>query len=86
MKRHEAKSHLTCQFCNKKYDYKSKVVLHQKTCKKKKKIEKKSNTLPRKKTKKGKQIVPEVVMEDRKSTVVLITPKQTDTTMQFIMP
>jgi hypothetical protein len=25
-------------------------------------------------------------MEDIKSTVVLITPKQTDTTMKFIMP
>ena len=89
MKRHEAQSHLTCQFCNKKYDYKSKVVLHQKTCKKKKKIEKKmkkkSKTLPRKKPKKAKQIIPEVIMEDKKSTVVLITPKQTDTTMKFIM-
>ena len=90
MKRHEAQSHLTCLFCNKKYDYKSKVVLHQKTCKKKKKIEKimkkKSKNLPRKKTKKAKQILPEMIMEDRKSTVVLITPKQTDTTMKFILP
>ena len=90
MKRHDAQSHLTCQFCNKKYDYKSKVVLHQKTCKKKNKMEKmmkkKSQTFSRKKPKKAEQIIPEVKMEDRKSTVVLITPKQTDTTMKFILP
>ena len=46
----------------------------------------KSKTFPRKKTKMAKQILPEVIMEDRKSTVVLIPPKQTDTTMKFIMP
>ena len=49
-------------------------------------MKKKSKTLPRKKTKKAKQIIPEMIMEDSKSTVVLITPKQTDTTMKFILP
>ena len=49
-------------------------------------MKKKSKTLPRKKPKKAKQIIPEVAMEDRKSTVVLITPKQTDTNMKFILP
>ena len=49
-------------------------------------MKKKSKTFPRKNTKKAKEIIPEVIMEDRKSTVVLIPPKQTDTTMKFIMP
>ena len=49
-------------------------------------MKKKSKTLPIKQPKKEKQIVPEVIMEDSKSTVVLITPKQSDTTMKFIMP
>ena len=49
-------------------------------------MKKKSKTLPRIKAKKTTQIRPEVIMEDTKTTVVLITPKQTDTTMKFIMP
>ena len=49
MKRHEVQSQLTCQYCDKTFNFKSKLLVHQKTCKKRKsKNTKKHKKLARK--------------------------------------